>query len=162
MHGGQWEVGGFLIKLFNLFRFQGSFHLVASPANSVDTVTRRLESAIRSQNPRSMTVQNGVITFTGGLFRIVNGSNRLTQISTGSIVVKESNGQVQVYYQLRLGGVLVAFTLTSLILGLVIWGVAPTSEGFLFWGFISVLTFVLQYLKVTRRFPAFLHRRATS
>ena len=141
---------------------KGSFDVASSTTVNVETVVRRLENAIRRENAASVVAEEGVITFKGGPFRKVDGFNRLTQISTGKIVVKQIDRKVRVFYEVELGGALLVFALTGLTLGLVVLYFGPTLEGVIFWAFISVLTFALQYNKAVTRFPGFLRRAASS
>lgn len=141
--------------MFNPLRLQGSFE-VPSSAESAEIIVDRLATAIRNEKPRKLSVGDGVITFTGGPFRNVNSRNHLTQISIGSITVKACKGDVHIKYDLKLGGVILAFALASGTLGLIVYFFGRAWEGVVFWGFISVLTFALQYIKVVTRFPRFL------
>lgn len=119
---------------------------------SVSDAVAAIAEAIREEKPSNMNTSTDTVTFSSGIFRLVNSWNQLAPISSGSIRCTQSaEGSLVVHYHISF---IQMFVVVSLMVGLIFGIVARAPLPFLLaaWAWL----FGVNYALTLYRFPRFL------
>lgn len=137
--------------------FEGQIELLDFSPEQIDAVAGRVASALVRVRARNVCCDGNVVTFHGGMFRLVSSWNILAPVSHGTIEV-HGGSPSNVTYKLVCVEMLVVTTLMVAIAGFAIPSKAPTLFRLGAPALLWLWLFGMNYLVAMYRLPAFLRR----